>query len=68
MATPARMQVTAEELAQLQAYAKQEGRRWKDRLQQDSWWRGIPVHGFPLLYGLRNTHGPAWLAKFKLPA
>ena len=56
-----------DELAQLRAYAEQEGRRWKTRLELDYWWRGLPVPGFPLLYGLRNSHGPSWLVAFRLP-
>jgi hypothetical protein len=66
--------LTPEELAQLQRWASVEGRRWKDTLQKESWWRGIPARdrhgesaGYELLYGLRNTHGPSWLVGFKLP-
>ena len=52
---------------QLQAFAKQEGKRWKATLSS-YWMRGEPVRGFPLLYGLRNhsDYGPAWLVRFKL--
>jgi len=66
--------LTPEELAQLQRWAAVEGRYWKDALQKESWWRGIPArdrrgesNGYELLYGLRNTHGPSWLVNFKLP-
>lgn len=64
--------LTPDELAELTAWAAVEGRRWKDTLQRESWWRGIPArdkHGkeYPLLYGLRNTHGPSWLTAFRLP-
>lgn len=54
-------------LQELRAYAAQEGRNWKDRLERDSWWRGLPVRDFPHLYGLRNSHGGAWLAAFRFP-
>ncbi|PWJ81489.1 hypothetical protein C7441_11021 [Pseudaminobacter salicylatoxidans] len=62
-----------EELAELVTFASVEGRHWKDVLQRESWWRGIPArdkHGkeYPHLYGLRNSHGPTWLSKFRLPA
>jgi hypothetical protein len=64
--------LSVEEIAELRAYSSVEGRGWKDRLQTESWWRGIPARDktgreYPLLYGLRNTHGPSWLVNFKLP-
>jgi hypothetical protein len=59
--------ISAEELAQLQAFAAQEGRKWKQVLMYDYWYRGLPVRGFPLLYGLRNSHGPSWLDGLRLP-
>lgn len=57
---------------ELRLYAAAEGKRWKSRLQETSWWKGIPArdkHGeeYPHLYGLRNTHGPSWLADYRLP-
>lgn len=60
------------ELAKLQAFAAVEGRRWKERLQAESWWRGLPCRDrtgreYPHLYGLRNTHGPIWLERYRLP-
>lgn len=64
---PAHHPLTGDELAELQAFAKLEGRNWKAILQRESWWRGIPMRGFPLLYGLRNSHGPEWLERFRLP-
>lgn len=57
----------ADETAQLREFAKFEGRKWKDRLLYCWWYRGLPVPGFPLLYGLRNSHGPSWLAGYRLP-
>lgn len=58
--------LTADELAQLQAFAKQEGRKWKESLMYEYWYRGLPVRSFPLLYGLRNSHGPTWLDGLRL--
>lgn len=63
--------LTEQELSELRDFAAVEGRRWKSILEAESWWRGLPCkdkHGreYPELYGLRNTHGGAWLAKFKL--
>ena len=57
-----------DELAQLRAYAAQEGRKWKERLTYEYWMRGEPVPGFPLIYGLRNSHGPTWLQNYRFPA
>lgn len=55
------------EMDELKRFAEQEGaKKWKQVLQKESWWRGLPVHGFPNLYGLRDTHGPTWLAQFVL--
>lgn len=59
--------ITPDEEAQLKMFAKIEGRRWKDSLMYEWWLRGLPVPGFPLLYGLRNSHGPMWLSEYKLP-
>ncbi|WP_019087637.1 hypothetical protein [Komagataeibacter europaeus] len=56
-----------EEIKELKEFAAQEGRNWKQVLEKESWWRGLPMHGFPLLYGLRNSHGPSWLRSFRLP-
>ena len=64
--------LTETELREIKAFAAVEGRRWKDVLQRESWWRGLPCRDksgtdYPTLYGLRNTHGPSWLDRFKLP-
>lgn len=60
----------AETLNELKAFAKREGRKWKNVLMYEYWMKGMPVPGFPLLYGLRNhrDYGPTWLDKFKIPA
>lgn len=59
------------ELQELRDFAAVEGRKWKDVLQKESWYRGIPARDkrgkeYPHLYGLRNSHGPSWLMNFKL--
>lgn len=57
--------LTPDELDELKRYAEKNKRTWK-RTLQDAWGRGLPVPGFPLLYGLRNSHGPEWLVSFSL--
>lgn len=57
-------QVDSETLAELQKFAKAEGRTWKEKLN-DHWMRASAPGG---LHRLRNTHGPEWLASYKLPA
>lgn len=70
--------LTPQELEAVHAFASQEGRRWKAKLNEVYWynariWYGRepglkfdPMRG-TLLHGLRNSHGPDWLAGFKLP-
>ncbi len=63
--------LTAAQLKALDTYAFLYGRTWKSKLR--TWWQG----GFArdgaldedmrLLYCLRNTHGPTWLAGFRFP-
>ena len=58
-------ELIAAELEALEYYAAKNGRRWKSKLS-DAWMRAdddLPV----LLYRLRNTHGPSWLAGFRFP-
>jgi hypothetical protein len=55
---------TPEEVAHLRAYAKRNGRSWKQALRND--WRNAVAP--PVLQRLRNTHGPRWLESYKLPA
>lgn len=60
--------LTVEELEALRTYASMHGRTWKSKLS--SWWQSSPVVSSEparLVYCLRNTHGPSWLDKFKLP-
>lgn len=66
--------VTPQEIAALQAFATDHGRRWKSILLETYWynarlWRdcdGNTEQG-SILHGLRNRLGPAWLAGFRLP-
>ena len=54
--------LTTEELKALEAFAEYAGHDWKLQLMY-AWRRGA----FPgIIHGLRNTHGPSWLAEFKL--
>jgi hypothetical protein len=64
---PSAAPLTTEQEDALVAYAQAHGRTWKQQLQRDwmaagSRWDG-PYH---LLHRLRNTHGPAWLARVSL--
>lgn len=55
--------LTTDQLTALQDYASKHGRTWKASLRED-WYHARlmgPVHA------LRNSHGPTWLAGFKLP-
>jgi hypothetical protein len=59
---------TAEQLAAVQAWAKQHGRTWKAALRAA--WASGDYQGFdgaPLLQQLRNAFGPSWLVSFRLP-
>lgn len=63
--------VSAEQMAELSAFASVNGRKWKDDILYNYWMKGIPVRDkrgveYPSLYGLRNTHGPSWLSALKL--
>ena len=55
-------ELSAEQHQALQAYAKQHGRTWRSRLSNE--W--MKASASPILHGLRNTHGPSWLAKVKV--
>lgn len=54
--------LTAEQKDALRAFAQQNGRLWKEKLS-DKWYS---ASADPILHGLRNTHGPSWLAKLVL--
>lgn len=55
--------LTAEQEAALAAFAERNGRRWKSALS-DAWMKAAAP---PILHHLRNTHGPSWLASYRLP-
>ncbi len=55
--------LTDEQCRALVVYAAQHGRTWKARLR-DEWMRAAAA---PELHRLRNTHGPSWLARFRMP-
>lgn len=55
--------LTAEQEQAVVAFAQYAGRTWKQQLR-DAWMRAaMPGH----LHALRNTHGPSWLATYRLP-
>ena len=58
--------LTADEMDALRRYAAKHGRRWKSVLQE-AWLGHPPYDDTGTLRTLRNTHGPSWLIKFKLP-
>jgi alkanesulfonate monooxygenase SsuD/methylene tetrahydromethanopterin reductase-like flavin-dependent oxidoreductase (luciferase family) len=53
-----------EQVSALRDYAAEHGPGWKEKLRKD--WANPTSH--PLLYPLRNSHGPIWLAGFEFPA
>jgi hypothetical protein len=55
-----------ETLNALKQFAQKHGRNWKSVLRE-AWMYDGPWSGTGCLRRLRNTHGPSWLAKFKLP-
>jgi hypothetical protein len=55
--------LTQAQIAVLQDFARANGRNWKSALR-DLWMRAAAG---PTLHDLRNTHGPSWLANFRLP-
>ncbi|GAA5666735.1 hypothetical protein Brsp07_05251 [Brucella sp. NBRC 14130] len=54
--------LTPKEHAALQAYALENGRRWKSKLNDD--WMNARTTG--VLQALRNSHGPNWLVSYSL--
>lgn len=55
--------LTADQLAALQDFARKNGRCWKSALRGAWQFDGTNAE----LQHMRNTHGPRWLAGFKLP-
>jgi hypothetical protein len=56
--------LTSTQLQALRAFASANGRSWKQELR--SQW--MAASAIPVLHALRNTHGPSWLAGFRLNA
>lgn len=56
--------LTPAELAALQAYAAEKGRKWKSALSEDWYYARRPGE----LQALRNELGPRWLLDYRLPA
>lgn len=56
--------LTQDQLEALRSYAKQNGRTWKSKLWDD--WMTGRANGE--LQQIRNTFGPTWLTRFRLPA
>lgn len=62
---------TAEEISALQTFARICGPRWKVTLRE-CWMNDmlrvyLNSNDAALVRALRNTHGPSWLNRFKLP-
>jgi hypothetical protein len=55
--------ITPDQQAALQSFAKENGRLWKTRL--NALWMNAAAP--QVLHGLRNSHGPSWLASYRLP-
>lgn len=64
MATGQFPPLTTEQESALRDFAKTHGRRWKAILSV-CW---MAATADPTLHHLRNTHGPTWLAGYRLPA
>jgi len=56
-------ELTTDELNALRKYASIHGRNWKSALR-DQWERASAIGP---LHALRNSHGPTWLVRFRLP-
>jgi len=54
----------AKQQAALAAFAALHGRRWKAELRRQ--WEAASTE--PELHRLRNTHGPTWLDRYRLPS
>ncbi|MBP8937196.1 MAG: hypothetical protein KBG72_01810 [Agrobacterium sp.] len=55
--------LTEKEHAAISAYARENGRRWKSKLNHD--WMNARTTG--ILQALRNSHGPSWLVSYSIP-
>jgi hypothetical protein len=54
--------LTEEQQRAIREFAAIHGKGWKQTLTEQ-WWS---ASASPLLHGLRNSHGPAWLLDYKL--
>lgn len=67
--------LNSEEVEALTSFARHHGRKWKQALRDIYWYNarlwtgpdGTNSRIGSILHGLRNSHGPSWLAEFKLP-
>ncbi len=58
--------LTEEEVNALQDYAARHGRSWK-RILNNAWMGETSHDDGGILRRLRNTHGPTWLDRYRLP-
>lgn len=58
--------LTDQEVKALQDYAARHGRSWK-RILNYAWMGEAPRDDGHILRKLRNTHGPTWLDRYRLP-
>ncbi|NTH81450.1 hypothetical protein G6K97_30215 [Agrobacterium rhizogenes] len=58
--------LTDQEVKALQHYAARHGRSWK-RILNTVWMGEGRCDDNQILRKLRNTHGPAWLDRYRLP-
>lgn len=63
-----RKTITPAQTAALIWFAEKHGRNWKRALRQ-MWMHGshMSSESAIILYTLRNTHGPSWLASYQPP-
>jgi hypothetical protein len=61
-------ELTADQLVAVTTYAAEHGRNWKSALRE-AWMTGIydDFQGSNFLQQIRNTFGPTWLIRFRLP-
>lgn len=59
--------ISDEQLDALHEYAAWAGPKWKAQLGMDWMRAGSGYAGYATLHQLRNSHGPSWLAKVRLP-
>ena len=59
-------ELDSEQVAALRDYAARHGQRWKSVLN-NVWMGGAPYDDGGILRRLRNTHGPTWLQRYRLP-